>query len=165
MCTTCKCNVSAIPGPAEVAGGLIGAGVGAAISKPGRRVLFWGVCVPALPFAIWGELHWWTLVLVALVAAVACGTLAVTRILHRSVIVAPLTPAERVAELERRRRNAIPVPRAAQPALPRAMRRQVPRWRVTATVTGVRRSRPAQALPAPEKVITPSRVITPQTPQ
>ena len=41
------------------------------MTKPGRRVLFWGVCVPALPFAIWGELHWWTLAVVAVLAAVS----------------------------------------------------------------------------------------------
>ena len=65
MCDTCP---SHIPRPGEVAGGLVGLGVGAALSKPGRRVLFWGIAVPMLPFAVRGLFGWWTILIAAVLA-------------------------------------------------------------------------------------------------
>src|SRR5580704_17112403 len=115
MCPTCPCNDPgvSIPGPVEV-------GAKAARSKLGRRLLFWGVCIPALPFAVWGEFGWWVVPIVLLLAAMAAGVLLTVRRLHRHVVMPAATPAQRVAELERRRRNAIPVP-VARPALPRGL--------------------------------------------
>jgi hypothetical protein len=142
MCDTCPCNsVSSIPGPVDVA-------ARAARNKGARRVMFWGFAVPMLPFAVWGELHWWTLVLVALAVAAAAGTWAVMRALHRQVVVAPPTPAQRYAELERRRLNAIPVPQ------PRQARRSIPRGRRALPVA--RKALPAgyvtgKVVPAPAR--------------
>jgi hypothetical protein len=147
MCDTCPCNsVSSIPGPVDVA-------ARAARNKGARRVMFWGFAVPMLPFAVWGELHWWTLVLVALAVAAAAGTWAVMRALHRQVVVAPPTPAQRYAEMERRRLKPIPAPaaRAPQPALPRAVQRELAWARFT---------KRAQSLPAPKAKALPAGYVT-----
>jgi hypothetical protein len=133
MCDTCPTHLL---GPVEV-------GAKVARSKGARKVLFRGVALPMLPFALWGELHWWTVVIAAAAAAVMAATYGVTRILHKRWMVMPAaTPAQRVAELERRRRNAIPIP-AARPALPR----------------GLSVTRGWQALPAPAKAL-PAAVVT-----
>jgi hypothetical protein len=130
MCETCPCSVTSIPGPAEVAGGVLGAGVGAAMTKTGRRVMFWGFCVPLLPFAVVGVLGWWTIALVAVLATVTAGGALMVRQLHRhALVVAPPSLQQRIA---------LPV-RAAQPALPRAMRRSL--------------TRRQRALPAPQKAL------------
>ena len=159
MCDSCPIH---IPGPGEVAGGVIGAGVGAAMSKPGRKVLFWGLCIPALPFALWNELHLLVLVPVALLAVVVLGTHRVVRVLHRSgtVVARPELTHEMRAKLAARGLKPIPAPgQQARPALPRAMRRQLAdRGRLTATVTGVRPTRPTRALPVAETVVT-GRVV------
>ena len=36
---------------------MVGVAVGAAMSKPGRKALFWGFCIPMLPFAVVGVLR------------------------------------------------------------------------------------------------------------
>jgi hypothetical protein len=135
MCDTCPAH---IPGPGEVAGGALGLAVGAAMTKPGRRVMFWGFCVPLLPFAVVGVFGWWTIALVAGAAIATAAAFAWMRVLHGRVVMPAATPAQRQAELERRRRNAIPVPR---PALPRA-RPALPRA-VVRSLTGRRQALPA----------------------
>lgn len=113
MCDTCP---SHIPGPGEVAGGALGLAVGAAISRPGRKILFWGVCVPVLPFAVWGVFGWWTIAIAAvLLAATAAGAMFV-RVLHRhALVVAPPSLQHRVAlprnlAITRKRTQALPAP-------------------------------------------------------
>jgi hypothetical protein len=158
MCDTCP---SHIPGPGEVAGGVLGAAVGAAISKPGRRVMFWGLAVPMLPFAVWGLFGWWTIALVALAAAASASGLAYMRVLHRGhmVLARPEPTPETRAALAARGLRPIPAPGQARPALPRAMRRQLGRGRLTATVVDVRAHKPAQALPVAAKAIEPTAVL------
>lgn len=142
MCDTCPAH---IPGPGEVAGGLLGLAVGAAMTKPGRRVLFWGVCVPALPFAIWGELHWWTLAVVAVLAAVSAAGLAIGRVMHRFVVQARPEPTHQMREqLAARGLRTIPAPvQLARPALPR----------------GLSITRKRQALPAPARALPAAVVV------
>lgn len=155
MCDTCPAH---IPGPGEVAGGLAGLAVGAAMSKPGRRILFWGVAVPMLPFAVWGVFGWWTIALVALVAALSASGLAYARFLHRLTVQARPEPTHEMrAALAARGLRPIPAPGQARPALPLAMRRQLGRGRLTATVVKVPAPRAAQAIPAAP--IEPTRVL------
>lgn len=138
MCDTCP---SHIPGPGEVASGALGLAVGAAISRPGRRILFWGVCVPALPFAVVGVFGWWTIALVALAAVLAGAGVAYMRFLmKRHVLIA--APASL--------RASLPAPRRVRAvALPRNL--------------SITRKRP-QVLPAPARVIEPTRVIAAELP-
>jgi hypothetical protein len=140
MCPTCPCNSSSIPGAGEVVGGVavaaVGAAVDVAISKPGRKVLFWGLCVPALPFAIWGELHWWTLALVAVLAVATGVGVAYMKVMGRHVLI------QAPASL----RAALPAPRRAV-ALPRGL-----------SVTRGRRALPAPAKALPAAVVT-GRVV------
>lgn len=160
MCPTCNCNTSSIPGPGEVAGGVLGATVGAAISRPGRKILFWGVAVPMLPFAVVGVFGWWTIAIVALAAALTGAGVAYARALHRTVVHARPEPTPQMrAALAARGLRPIPAPAVqARPALPRAMRRQLGRGRLTATVVSVRRHKPAQE-PSAAKAIEPTRVL------
>jgi hypothetical protein len=155
MCDTCP---SHIPGPGEVAGGLIGL---AATSKVSRRVLFWGLAVPMLPFAVWGLFGWWTIALAAVTAAGSAAGVAYLRILHRGAVLARPEPTHEMrAALAARGLRPIPAPgQQARPALPRAMRRQLGRGRLTATVVKVRPSRPAQAAAAPPASIEPARIL------
>jgi hypothetical protein len=124
-----------------VAGGALGLAVGAALTKPGRRVLFWGFCVPLLPFAVVGVFGWWTIALVALAAALSAAGLAYARVLHRSAVLSRPEPTPQMrAALAARGLRPIPAPgQAARPALPRAMVR---------SLTGRR-----QALPAPARAL------------
>jgi hypothetical protein len=140
MCDTCPTHLL---GPGEVAGKV-------ARSKAGRKagsVLFYGTVWTFGPLMIAGiivyTLGWWLVPITLGLAALAAGVLKVVRILHKRVVVPAATPAQRVAELERRRRNAIPIP-AARPALPRGL-----------SVTRGRR-----ALPAPAKALPAAEVVT-----
>lgn len=128
-----------------MAGDVASAAVGAAISKPGRKVMFWGVAVPMLPFAIWGELHWWTLALVALAAALTGVGLLFGRALHRSVVHARPEPTPQMrAALAARGLRPIPAPgQQARPALPR----------------GLSITRKRQALPAPARALPAAVVV------
>ncbi len=113
-----------------------------------------------LPFAVWGVFGWWTIALVVLVAAVVAGTFAATRVLHRGTVLARPEPTHEMrAQLAARGLRPIPAPGQSRPALPRAMRRQLGRGRLTATVVKVPAQRPAQELPAAAKVIEPTRVL------
>ena len=135
----CEPKTSSIPGPGDVAGGLLGL-AGAAMSRTGRKVLFWGFCIPLLPFALVGVFGWWTLGLVALAAAGSAACLAVMRVMHgHAVVVRPEPTHEMRAALAARGLRTIPAPGQARPALPRAMRRQLGRGRL---------AQPAHALPA-----------------
>jgi hypothetical protein len=135
MCDTCPCDVSSIPGPVDVA-------ARAARNKTARKVAFRGLALPFLAGIIWYQLGWWLVPIAFGLAAMAAGVLLVVRRLHRHVVVAAPTPAQRYAELERRRRNAIPVP-AARPALPRGL-----------SITRRRRALPAPARALPAAVVT-----------
>lgn len=160
MCDTCPCSVSSsIPGPGEVTAGAVGLAVGAAMSKPGRRVLFWGIAVPMLPFAVWGVFGWWTIALVAVLAVFSAAGVAYMRVLHRGVVQArPELTHEMRAALAARGLKPIPAPgQQARPALPLAMRGQLGRGRLTATVVKVPAPRAAQAIPAAP--IEPTRVL------
>ena len=119
MCDTCPAH---IPGPGEVAGGLIGL-IGAAVaSKPGRRVLFWTIAVPMLPFAVWGLFGWWTIALVAVLAAVSVAGLVFMRVLHRhALVVAPPSLQQRKALARARRIRELQPPRKALPAPAKAI--------------------------------------------
>jgi hypothetical protein len=148
MCDTCATHIL---GPGEVAGKV-------ARSKTGRKVgvvLFyvfvWTVLAPMIPFIFWGWFGWWCVPMALAVLALGIGGVRLSHKSARLTVVQPLTQAQRLAELERRRRNAIPgIGRAAQPALPRAMRRSL--------------TRPRRALPAPVRALEPTRVITPAVP-
>lgn len=155
MCDTCP---SHIPGPGEVASGLIGMAV---TSKISRRVLFWGLAVPMLPFAVWGLFGWWTIALAALAAAGAAAGLAYARVLHgRMVLARPEPTHEMRAALAARGLRPIPAPgQQARPALPRAVRRQLARGRLSAPAVKVPAPRPAQAAVAPPEVISPTRIL------
>jgi hypothetical protein len=122
--------VSAIPGPGEVTSGVLSAAVGAALTKPGRRVMFWGVAVPMVLGIVVYTLGWWLVPIALGLLAFAAGVLLAVRRLHRhALVVAP-------ASL----RAALPAPRRAV-ALPRGL-----------SVTRGRRAlpAPAKALPAAE---------------
>lgn len=142
MCDTCPAH---IPGPGEVAGGVLGAAVGAALTKPGRQVMFWGFTIPMVAGIIVYTLGWW---LLPIVLGLAGTGLAVMRVLHRGVVQArPEPTSEMRAALAARGLKSIPAPgRQARPALPRAMVR---------SLTRPRRALPAtqKAIPAPERVI------------
>jgi hypothetical protein len=114
MCETCPAH---IPGPGEVAGGALGLAVGAAMSKPGRRVLFWGLAVPLLPFAVVGVFGWWTIALAAVAAGFAAAGAVIVRKLHRhALVVAPPSLRHRVALPAAQPRRAITRKRQALPA-------------------------------------------------
>ena len=129
MCNSCPCGSSSIiPGPGEVASALVGVAADSAGSKITRRVLFWGVAIPLLPFAVVGVFGWWTIALVALAAGLAAAGLVFMRKMHRRVLmVAPPSLQHRVAlpagqewqarlEAIARRRSALPAGRKALPA-------------------------------------------------
>ena len=140
MCDTCP---SHIPGPGEVAGGALGLIGTAVLSKPGRRVMFWGFGIPMLPFAVWGLFGWWTILIAALAAvATAAGVVFIRGLARHALVVAPPSLRHRVA---------LPAPRRAV-ALPRNL-----------AITRKRRALPvaAKALPAAPRVIEPARVIRP----
>jgi hypothetical protein len=131
MCDTCPCNsVSSIPGPGEVAGRM-------ARSKLGRKILFltvfWGFCIPMLPFAVWGIFGWWTIALAAVAAAVSGAGLAYMKVMGRHTLLAVPDTL----------RDALPAPRR-RVALPRNL-----------SLTRGRRAlpAPAKALPAAEVVV------------
>lgn len=164
MCDSCPAH---IPGPGEVAGGVAGLAadgiIAAAKSKIGRRVMFWTLAIPMFLGIIWYMLGWLVVPIALGVVALGGVVLLAVRVLHRAVVVPAATPAQRVAELERRRRNAIPVPvRAAQPELPRAMRRQLGRGRLAQPFVKVPAPRPAHELPASPRVIQPTAVVRPR---
>src|SRR6266567_7300107 len=133
MCDSCSIHV---PGPGEVAGGVLGLAAGAAMSRPGRRVLFWGFCVPLLPFAVWAELGWWTIALAAVLAAAAAAGAAYMLVIGRHVLVQ--APASLRAALPATGRRA---------ALPRNL-----------AIGRARRALPAPAKALPEAVVT-GRVV------
>lgn len=140
MCDTCPCasSGSSIPGPAEVGSGVLGAAVGAALTKPGRRVMFWGFTIPMVLGIIVYTLGWWLLpIALGLLAAAAGVVLGLRGLRRHAVVVAP-------ASL----RASLPAPRRAV-ALPRNL-----------SITRGRRALPAaaKALPAPGTVIT-GRVV------
>lgn len=149
MCDTCPAH---IPGPGEVAGGVAGLAAGgiiaAARNRTGRRVMV-GLCYVMFAGVLVYTLGWWLLPIALGLMALAAGVLRVVGILHRQVVVPAATPAQRVAELERRRRNAIPVP-AARPALPRGL-----------SITRKRRALPAPARALPAAVVEPTRIVAP----
>ncbi|MGH3205694.1 MAG: hypothetical protein ACRDP5_27120 [Streptosporangiaceae bacterium] len=124
MCDTCPAH---IPGPGEVGSGLLGAAVGAAVSKPGRKVLFWGIAVPMLPFAVVGVFGWWTIALVAVLAAATAAGLLLVRKLHRHVLV--------VAPPSLRNHTALPAATRAR------------------VITTGKVIRPAQAISAPRRAL------------
>jgi hypothetical protein len=134
MCDTCPAH---IPGPGEVAGKVARSRIG---RKVGRKALV-GFCYLMFPFAVWNELHWWTLAVVATLAALAAAVHGVVRVLHRSAVLSRPEPTPQMrAALAARGLRPIPAPgRVARPALPRAMVR---------SLTGRR-----QALPAPARAL------------
>jgi hypothetical protein len=129
MCDTCPAH---IPGPGEVAGGALGMAVGAALTKPGRRVMFWGFAVPMVLGIIVYTLGWWLVPIALGLLGLGVGVLLAVRVLHRhALVVAP-------ASL----RSSLPAPRRAV-TLPQGL-----------SVTRGRRAlpEPAKALPAPAVV-------------
>ena len=158
--------------------------VGAAISKPGRRVMFWGRRVPLLPFAVVGVLGWWTIAFVALAAVLAgAGVLFMRRLTRHALVVAPPSlraalPAPRPVRavvLPRnlaitRARRALPAPAKALPAArmkcgkcgrPIARSASSGLWwavdGLPVTAAAACAHEPAKALPAPETVVTVAR--------
>ena len=145
MCDNCAAHIL---GPGEVAGKV-------ARSRLGRRALFWGFCIPMLPFAVVGVFGWWTIAIVALAAVGSAAGLLVMRRLHRhAVVVRPEPTPEMRAMLAARGLRPIPAPGQARPALPRATPRSIAMPRGL-SITRKRR----QALPAAAKAIEPTRVI------
>ena len=126
-----------------MASALVGVAADSAGSKITRRVLFWGVAIPLLPFAVVGIFGWWTIGIGAGIAAFGAAVWAVMRVFRRHVLI------EAPASL----RAALPAaaPRRAY-ALPRG-------W----AIARARRALPAtqKALPAPERVITGQVVAAP----
>lgn len=143
MCPTCNCNSSSIPGPGEVASALLGVAADSAASKVSRKVLFWAVAVPLFPFAVVGVFGWWTIALVALLAALSAAGLAIGRVMHRFVVQTRPEPTHEMRDmLTARGLRTIPAPvQLARPALPRNL-----------AITRRRQALPAaaKALPAPE---------------
>lgn len=121
MCKTCSCSSDWLPGPGEVASALLGVAADSAASKISRKVLFFGVAVPMLPFAVWGLFGWWTIAIVALLAAGSvAGLVLVRRLAVHSVVVRPEPTPEMRLALAARGLKPIPAPGQARPALPRA---------------------------------------------
>ena len=143
MCGTCNCNTGWLPGPGELASAALGVAADSAASKAGRRVLFWGLAVPLLPFAVWGLFGWWTIALVALAAVASAAGVAYMRVMSRSVVQARPEPTPQMrAALAARGLRPIPAPgQQARPALPRAMVRSLATRRRALPVAG-------KALPA-----------------
>ena len=137
MCDTCPAH---IPGPGEVAGGALGLAVGAALTRNGRRVMFWALAMPMFLGIIVYTLGWWLLPiglgLVALAAGALLAVRASVRVMHRHVLLQ--APAEM--------RAAVAAPRRAV-ALPRNL-----------AITRRRRALPAAAKALPVAVIT-GRVV------
>lgn len=131
MCDTCPAH---IPGPGEVAGGLLSL----AASKTGRRVtfhvVFWGFCIPMLPFALWDLFGWWCIALAVVLAVGSAAGIRVVRAAGQSRRVLLVTPDTM--------RAALPAPRAA--VLPR----------------NLSISRGRRALPAPAKALPSAEPIT-----
>lgn len=118
-----------IPGPGDVAGAV-------ARSQPGRRVAFWGLAMPMFLGVIVYTLGWWLVPIVLGPAVVlTAGIWAVMRVMHRHVLVA-----------------APPSLRASLPAPRRVRALALPR-----NLSITRKGR--QALPAPARVIEPTRVL------
>jgi hypothetical protein len=137
MCDTCPAH---IPGPGEVAGGTLGLAVGAALTKNGRRVMFWGLAVPMALGIVVTTLGWWLLpIALGLLALAAATLMAVRRLTRHAVLTRPEPTPQMRAALAARGLRPIPAPGQARPALPRAMVR---------SLTGKR-----QALPAPARAL------------
>jgi hypothetical protein len=125
MCDTCPAH---IPGPGEVAGGLLSGLVGAALTKPGRRVMFWGLAIPMVLGIIVYTLGWWLVpITLGLLALAAVAVWALRGLQRHAVVVAPpslraaLPAPRRAVALPRglsvtRRRRALPAPAKALPA-------------------------------------------------
>jgi hypothetical protein len=138
MCDTCPAH---IPGPGEVAGGALGLAVGAAMTKGGRRVMFFGLALPMFLGIIVYTLGWWLVPIALGALALAAGTLMAVRRLTRHAVMARPEPTPQMrAALAARGLRPVPAPgQAARPALPRAMVRSLTRKR--------------QALPAPARAL------------
>jgi len=148
MCDTCSVH---IPGPGEVAGGALEAAVGAAISKPGRQVMFWGITVPCVAAIIVYTLGWWLVpIALGLLAAAAGVLLIVRRILRgRTVHAWPDPTPQMRAQLAARGLRPVPALTGERPALPRSI--ALPR--------GLSAGRKRKALPVAAKAL-PAAVIT-----
>ena len=146
MCDTCPVH---IPGPGEVAGGALEAAVGAALTKDGRRVMFWGFTVPVVAAIVVYTLGWWLLPITLGAVAAAAGVLAaVRRASHHAVLARPEPTPEMRLALAARGLRPIPAPgQQARPALPRGL-----------SITRKRRALPAPAKALPAAVIT-GRVV------
>ena len=125
MCDTCPAH---IPGPGEVTSGLLSGLVGAALTKPGRRVMFWGLAIPMVLGIVVYTLGWWLVPITLGLLAVAAVVVRVLRGAQRhAVVVAPaslrasLPAPRRAVALPRnlsigRGRRALPAPAKALPA-------------------------------------------------